>query len=153
MRLMHKTYLFLLKWDSCLQLHLKFIGYTDTVRFPSTGKAGDVLSPYFGKSDIYPRKVQVSRQPISIFIGHPDKNLLPTYLNFYNDRYPTYQQLGSTVSLYPTDFHCGISILRENRLSFLHQPHWIFKFCILTTMQQIQILTDNGGTKNSILFE
>jgi hypothetical protein len=30
-------------------------GYTDTVLFPPTGKAGDVVLPYFGKSDIYCR--------------------------------------------------------------------------------------------------
>jgi hypothetical protein len=63
-------------------MHLKSIGYTDTVLFPSIGKAGHVVLPYIGKPDTYHRKVKVSRNPISIFIGHPDKNLLPTYLNF-----------------------------------------------------------------------
>jgi hypothetical protein len=60
----------------------------DTVLFPTIGKEADVLSPYIGKSDNpLQKKVQVSRPPISIFIGHPDKNLLQTYLNFYADRY------------------------------------------------------------------
>ncbi len=31
-------------------MHLKFMGYTDTALFPSTGRAEDVLLPYFGKS-------------------------------------------------------------------------------------------------------
>ncbi len=34
-------------------MHLKSIGYTDTVLFPPTGKAGDVVLPYFGKSNIW----------------------------------------------------------------------------------------------------
>jgi hypothetical protein len=57
-----------------------------TVLFPPTGKVGDAVLPYFGKSDIYRRKVKVSQQPFAIFTGHPDKNLLPTYLSFYGDR-------------------------------------------------------------------
>jgi hypothetical protein len=36
-------------------MHLKSIGYMDTVLFPPTGKAGDAVLPYFGKSDIYRR--------------------------------------------------------------------------------------------------
>jgi hypothetical protein len=36
-------------------MNLKSVGYTDTVLFPSTGMAGDVVLPYFGKSDIYYR--------------------------------------------------------------------------------------------------
>jgi hypothetical protein len=74
-------------------MHLKSIGYTDTVLFPPTGNAVNVQSPDIGKPDIYCRNNKVSRQPISIFIGHQDKNLLPTYLNFYGDRYPAYQWL------------------------------------------------------------
>jgi hypothetical protein len=35
----------------------KSIEYMDTILFPSTVKAGDVLSMYFGKSDRDPRKV------------------------------------------------------------------------------------------------
>ncbi len=38
-------------------MRLKYIGYKDTVLFPTIGKEGDVLSPYIGKSDIYCRKV------------------------------------------------------------------------------------------------
>ncbi len=72
-------------------MHLKSIGYTDTVLSPPTSKVGDAVLLYFGKLDIYLRSVQVSCQPISIFIDHLDKNLLLTYLNFYGDRYPAYQ--------------------------------------------------------------
>ncbi len=36
-------------------MHLKSIGYTDTVLFPPTGKAGDAVLLYFGKPDIYCR--------------------------------------------------------------------------------------------------
>jgi hypothetical protein len=35
-----------------VQMHLKSVGYTDTVLFLPTGKAGDLVSPYFGKSEI-----------------------------------------------------------------------------------------------------
>ncbi len=38
-------------------MHIKSIGYTDTVFFPSTGKAGDEVLPYFGKSNIYYRRI------------------------------------------------------------------------------------------------
>jgi hypothetical protein len=38
-------------------MHLKSIGYTDTVLFPPTGKAGDVVLLYFGKSDSNCRSV------------------------------------------------------------------------------------------------
>jgi hypothetical protein len=51
-------------------MHKKSIGYTDTVLFPSFGKAGYVLLPYIGKADIYHIIVDVSWQPISIFVGH-----------------------------------------------------------------------------------
>jgi hypothetical protein len=72
-------------------MHLKSVGYTDTVLFPTIGNAENVQSPDIGKLDIYCRKDWVSRQPISVIFGHPDKKLLPTYLNFLADRYPAYQ--------------------------------------------------------------
>jgi hypothetical protein len=72
-------------------MHLKSVGYTDTVLFPTISNAVNVQSPDLGKLDIYRRKDWVSRQPISVIFGHPDKNLLPNYLNFYDDRYPAYQ--------------------------------------------------------------
>jgi hypothetical protein len=71
-------------------MYLKSAGYMDSVLFPTISKEGDVLLPYVGKWDIYCRNVQVSQQPISIFIGNPDKNLLPTYQNFYADIYLAY---------------------------------------------------------------
>jgi hypothetical protein len=55
MRLMQKTYLFPLQIGEPLANASKSIGYMDTVFFPSTGKAGDVILPYFGSSDIYCR--------------------------------------------------------------------------------------------------
>jgi hypothetical protein len=73
-----------------LQIHLKSVGYTDTVLFPTIGNAVNVQSLDIGKPDIYRRKDYVSRQPTSVIFGHPDKKLLPTYLNFYADRYPAY---------------------------------------------------------------
>jgi hypothetical protein len=39
-------------------MHLKSIGYMDTVLYPTIGKKGDVLSPYIGKLDIYAEKVR-----------------------------------------------------------------------------------------------
>ncbi len=71
-------------------MHLKSVGYTDTVLLPTIGNAVNVLTPDVGKSDIYHKKDQVSRQPILVIFGYPDKKLLPTYLNFYADRYPDY---------------------------------------------------------------
>ncbi len=69
---------------------LKYIGYTDTVLFLPTGKAGDVVCGYYG----YLLQISwVRRKPISIFIGCPAKYLLPTYLNFYGDIYPAKQGL------------------------------------------------------------
>ncbi len=62
----------------------------DTVLFPTIGNAVNVQSPDIGKLDIYRRKDLESRQPISVIFGHPDKKLLPTYLNFYDDRYLAY---------------------------------------------------------------
>jgi hypothetical protein len=63
-------------------MHLKSVGYTHTVLFLTIGNAVNVQSPDIGKPDIYCRKDWVSRQPISVIIGWPDKKLLPTYLNF-----------------------------------------------------------------------
>ncbi len=37
-------------------MHLKSVGYTDTVLFPTIGNAANVQSPYIGKPDIYRRK-------------------------------------------------------------------------------------------------
>jgi hypothetical protein len=54
MRLMQKTFIFPLQIGEPLANESK-IGYTDTVLFPPTGKAGDAVLPYFGKSDIYRR--------------------------------------------------------------------------------------------------
>jgi hypothetical protein len=45
-------------------MHLKSVGYTDTVLFQTIGNAVNVQLPDIGKPDIY---------------------LLPTYLNFYDD--------------------------------------------------------------------
>jgi hypothetical protein len=59
----------------------------DTLLPPTIGKEGDVLLLYIGKSDIYCRKVEVTWQLISRFIGRPDRNLLPIYVNFFDDRY------------------------------------------------------------------
>jgi hypothetical protein len=72
-------------------MHLKSVGSTDTVFFPTIGNVLNVQSPDISKPDIYGRKDWVSRQQILVIIGHPDKKLLPTYLNFLADRYPAYQ--------------------------------------------------------------
>ncbi len=63
-------------------MHLKSVGYTDTVLCPTIGNAINVQSPDIGNPDIYCRKDKVSRQPIPVIIGNTDKKLLPTYLNF-----------------------------------------------------------------------
>jgi hypothetical protein len=63
-------------------MHLKSVGYTDAVLFPTIGNAVNVQSPDIGKLDIYCRKDKVSRQPILVIIGNTDKKLLLTYLNF-----------------------------------------------------------------------
>ncbi len=65
-----------------MQMHLKSVEYTDTVLFLTIGNAVNVQLPDIGKLDIYGRKDQVSRQPISVIIGNTDKKLLPTYQNF-----------------------------------------------------------------------
>jgi hypothetical protein len=62
-------------------MYLKSVGYTETILFPTNGNALNVQSLNIGKPDNNHRKDVVSRQPISVIIGHPDKKLLPTYLN------------------------------------------------------------------------
>ncbi len=66
-------------------MHLKSVGYTDTVLFPTNGNAVNVQSPDIGKPEIYHRKDLVSQQPISLILVTRIK-LLPTYLNLYADR-------------------------------------------------------------------
>jgi hypothetical protein len=39
-----------------MQTHLKSVGYTDTVLFPTIGNAVNVQSPDIGKPDIHGRK-------------------------------------------------------------------------------------------------
>ncbi len=53
---MQKTYLFPVQKECRLQMHLKSVGYTDTVLFPTIANAVNVQSPYIGKPDIYRRK-------------------------------------------------------------------------------------------------
>jgi hypothetical protein len=71
---MQKSYLFPVKIGMLLAMHLKSVGYMDTVLFPTNGNAVNVQSPDIGKLDIYHRKEKVSRQSISVIFGHPDKN-------------------------------------------------------------------------------
>ncbi len=80
-------------------MHLKSVGYMNTVLFQTIGNAVNAQSPDIGKPDIYCRKDQVTQQPISVSFGHLDEKLLQTYLNFHDDRYPAYQQLETV--LYP----------------------------------------------------
>ncbi len=40
-----------------MQMHLKYVGYMDTVLFPTIGNAVNVQSPDIGKPDIYCRKL------------------------------------------------------------------------------------------------
>jgi hypothetical protein len=56
MRLMQKTYLLPLQIGCRLQMHLKSVGYRDTVLFPIIDNAVNVQSPDIGKPDIYCRK-------------------------------------------------------------------------------------------------
>jgi hypothetical protein len=80
---MQKTYLFRLQIGEPLANASK--------KFPPTGKAGDVVSPYFGKSG-YLLQISLGKSAANFnIIGHLDKNLLPTYLNFYGDRYSAYR--------------------------------------------------------------
>ncbi len=66
-----------------MQMHLKSVGYTATVLFPTIGNVVNVQSPDIGKPDIFCRKDQVSQQPISVIIGNTDKKLadLPKLLS------------------------------------------------------------------------
>ncbi len=41
-----------------MQMHLKPVGYTDTVLFPTIGNAVNVQTPDIGKPDIYCKKVR-----------------------------------------------------------------------------------------------
>ncbi len=95
-------------------MHLKSVGYTVTVLFPTIGNAVNVQLPDIGKLDIYRRKDSISQQPISVIIFHPDKKLLPTYLNFYAHRYPAYQ-------LYCRESNLAISssTVKNNNVQFL----------------------------------
>jgi hypothetical protein len=54
--LMQKPYLFPVKIGMPLAMHLKSVGYMDTVLFPTNGNAVNVQSPDIGKPDIYHRK-------------------------------------------------------------------------------------------------
>jgi hypothetical protein len=77
-----------------MQMHLKSVGYTDTVLFPTIGNAVNVQSLDIGKPDIYCRKEYVSRQPISVIIGNTDKNCCQLTLTFkliLYSRYLAYQ--------------------------------------------------------------
>jgi hypothetical protein len=56
-------------------MHLKSVGYTDTVLYPTNGNAVNVQSPDIGKPEIYHRKDLVSQQPISVIFGHSDKTI------------------------------------------------------------------------------
>jgi hypothetical protein len=53
-------------------MHLKSVGYADTVLFATIGNAVNVQSSDICKPDIYRRKDLVSWQPISVISGHPD---------------------------------------------------------------------------------
>ncbi len=63
-------------------MQLKPVGYMDTVLFPTIGNVVTEQSLDISQQDIYRKKDEVSRQPILPIIGHPDKILLSTYLNF-----------------------------------------------------------------------
>ncbi len=58
-------------------MHLKSVGYTDTVFFLTIGNVVNVQLPDIGKPDFGN-------------VWYPDKKLLPTCLNFYADRYLAY---------------------------------------------------------------
>jgi hypothetical protein len=53
---MQKTYLFPVQIGMPHALHLKSVGYTDTVLFATIGNAVSLQSPDIGKLDIYCRK-------------------------------------------------------------------------------------------------
>ncbi len=56
MRLMQKTYRFPVQIGMPHAMHLKSVGYRDTVLFPTIGNVVNVKSPDIGKPDIYCRK-------------------------------------------------------------------------------------------------
>jgi hypothetical protein len=56
LRLMQKIYLFPVQIGMLLANALKYVGYTDTVLFPTIRNAVNVQSPDIGKPDIYHRK-------------------------------------------------------------------------------------------------
>ncbi len=105
-------------------MHLRSVGYTDTVLFPTIGNAAKVQSPDIGKPDIYGRKDQVSWQPILVIIGHLDKTIadLPKPLSRQISGLPI--ERNGTVSVYPIEFNAfasGIPMCREiKKVSFLH---------------------------------
>jgi hypothetical protein len=53
-------------------MHLKSVGYTDTVLCPTIGNAINVQLPDIGNPDIYCRKDKVSRQQFLVIIGNTD---------------------------------------------------------------------------------
>ena len=55
---MQKTYLFPVQIGMRLHMHLKSVGYTDTVLFPTIGNAVNVQSPDIGKPDIFAEKIR-----------------------------------------------------------------------------------------------
>jgi hypothetical protein len=63
---------------------------------PTIGKAGNVVLLYIGKlvpQESFGKLAANLNIYWSLFLTfeYSDKNLLPTYLNFYADRYPDYQ--------------------------------------------------------------
>jgi hypothetical protein len=56
MRVMQKTYLFPVQIGMRLHMHLKSVGYTDTVLFPTIGNAINVQSPEIDQPNIYHRQ-------------------------------------------------------------------------------------------------
>jgi hypothetical protein len=95
----------------------------DTVLFLTIGKTGDVLMPYIGKTGIGELTANFNIYwPLFLAFQCSDKNLLPTYLNFYANRYPPPPGLPivrkNIVFVYPIDFSAfssGISVCTENR--------------------------------------
>ncbi len=49
---MQKTYLFPVQIEMPFQMHIKSVGYTDAVLFPTIGNTLNVQSPDIGKLDI-----------------------------------------------------------------------------------------------------
>ncbi len=83
---------FLRKYDSRLQILLKSTGYIDTVFFLTIGEAEYVLVTYVDKSILLQVSLGKSVCQFQYFwsffpsLKYSDKNLLPTYPNFYADR-------------------------------------------------------------------